>query len=30
MKNVACATVICDKINDITVILDINEFVTDW
>ena len=36
MKNVACTTVIWEKINDknkikikITVILDLNEFVTD-
>ena len=29
MKNLACVTVICDEINGITVILDINDYITD-
>ena len=29
MKSVACATVLCNKINGITVILDLNDFETD-
>ena len=29
MKNVTCATLICDEINGFTVISNFNDFVTD-